>query len=257
MKKRYFIFTILMCLGALQGKAQVDSFHILIKDTLLKAGTNYTVRLSFKESIASIEGFQFCLGYDPVNLKLKPTSIQFHIQGMDEGAVNTNIEGLLPVTFYSFIEPYQGHDILDVEFEVLNDCRVKNVLSILPAFRYTTSGSFFYSEVYLSEGTIPIATEYIPFKNVATKKSTRQISASFAPNPLVTSSRIQFEAPKGGKAELEIYNVSGTKIKALPLQVHTGANAINIDKTSELVPGMYQYSIRLEGAQVTGKFQVL
>lgn len=257
MKKRNLFIALLMLWSVFTVSAQQDSFHIQIQDTLLKAGNTYTLHLAFRESIADIDGFQFCIGYDNVNLQFKSPINTFYIPGMDGNAVNENLVSIIPVAFYSFEGPYQGRAILDVNFQVLNDCRVKNVLSILPAFRYTQSGSYFYSEIYKPAGTYPIATEYLPFKNVANKKSLDQVSSSFSPNPLSSRSTLQFDLPLGGKSNLEIFNVNGNKVKSIPVNLNTGKNSIMIDKDQDLIAGMYTYQLQIAGSTISGKFQVL
>jgi len=259
MKNLLFIALISLTFSVTRMAAQIDSIHIQIQDTVLKAGTFYTAKFKLKESIENAEGFQFCIGYDPANLTYQYFE-KFYIPGLDSSFAESSprgLKGYLSVIFYAFAEPYTGKNLMDVRFKVNNDCKVKDVLSILPIYRFGSSGSFFSSEMYLKNGsTLPIATEYLPAKTTAIKHSQLTLQADVFPNPMKGQATLQFNSTVSGETALTVYDVRGNKVNTKSIRVQAGANSIQLDHSLISIPGQYTLVIELGETVVRTKLQV-
>lgn len=75
------------------------------------------------------------------------------------------------------------------------------------------------------------------------------------PNPTDNNTKIDFQVPYSGKATLEITDLSGRRIKQMPINVDAGRHTLNID-VSHLSPGVYFYSMTFDGYRMVRKMSI-
>lgn len=245
--KKFFILFIAMIGLQWSGIAQVDSIHFQFQDTLLKAGTSHTFLMTVREDLKDMEGFQFCIGFDPANIEFvkvgniyvpdwDPSNIFPYPQGN-----NNMISSILDFV----LTPYSGKELVEFDFNVINDCRVKDVIQVLSAYRYKPSDSYFYSEVYLTTGTSPIATEYLPFETTSSIAPDNIVSLSTAyPNPSKTGVYFDFSSMNAGQSKLIINDISGKVVHTEDVNVHVGINTLYFDRNKFGPAGSYILSLK-------------
>lgn len=252
MKRLTLILFITSLLTASGLYAQVDSFHFQIKDTFLTKDAEHTFKFSVRESITDAEGLQFCIYYDPVNLQVEEVDSAF-IPGMDKVTDFEKNPGGNPdkvsCIFYNFASPYTGHKLFNIRFKVLNNCRVRDVIRIMPIYRFDNNSSYFESIVIVSSGeSIPIATEYLPFKSNAAHSAITIRPVNTYPNPLTTQSVLQFNCLHSTSGQMEIYDMAGRKVATSEVKINQGENNLSLNRNTFPASGLYQVMIYTENA---------
>jgi|GEM_PF-1238485 hypothetical protein len=260
MKKLTLILTFFSLTLTLNLSAQVDSFHYQIKDTLLTKDTKHTFNFTVRESIADAAALQYCIYYDPVNLAYDAIDSVF-IPGM---VANLDFEinpggnqDKISSVFYNFPTPYTGHKLFNIRFKVLNNCRVRDVIRIMPIYRFNDNSSYFESVVILNSGeSVPIATEYFPFKSSAVHAQPMVQSARTYPNPLTSVSQLQFTSSHGTNGRITIYDMAGRSVYSSDIKVTEGENKLPLQRSLFPVSGLYQVMITTDKALFASRLLV-
>lgn len=250
-----FLFSMLLAFGA---RAQVDSIHFQFQDTLLKAGTTHTFKMKVRESISGALGFQFCLQFDPANITFNSIN-KYYISGWSEDNMNIYPLGnpdLIACAVDVISAPYNGHDMVDFEFNVVNDCRVKDVIRILAAYRFKDGDSYSKSEMFFENDTYPIATEYLPYKPSSTLGIKIENIDTY-PNPSVENTFLQFNSKKSGLFTMSVYDTRGQLIKKIPTEVSIGLNKVILSKSQIGSTGAYFINLDMGDIVITSKLNFI
>ncbi len=252
------VILLLSMVFAFGAKAQVDSIHFQFQDTLLKAGTTHTFKMKVRESISGALGFQFCLQFDPANITFNSIK-KYYISGWSEDNMNIYPLGnpdLIACAVDVISVPYTGHDMIDFEFNVINDCRVKDVIRILAAYRFKDGDSYSKSEIFFENDTYPIATEYLPYKPSGTI-GIYKVNVDAYPNPSLESTSMQFNSKKSGLFTLSVYDTRGQLIKKIPTEVSLGLNKVIISKNQIGAAGTYFVNLDLGDSMIASKLNFI
>ncbi|UCF05200.1 MAG: alkaline phosphatase family protein [bacterium] len=91
----------------------------------------------------------------------------------------------------------------------------------------------------------------------AAEIETSRIQYRLYPNPLSTTARIDFSMVRSGRAGLVLYDVSGRRIRTLPLGWREqGRHSVHVN-ASGLPPGLYFFRLHLGGRIETGKCMIV
>ena len=250
---RFFVF-LLSILFSFGAKAQVDSIHFQFQDTILKAGTTHTFLMTVRENIQDALGSQFCLQFDPQNIGFKSIP-KYYISGWTEDNMN-----IYPLGHPDYIAcavdvistPYTGKKLLEIQFDVFHDCRVKDVIRILSAYRFKEGDSYSKSEMFFENDTYPIATEYLPFKLAGSKNIAPEKVESF-PNPASNEVNMSFSSNISGKFPVTIYDNAGKSVGETIVEVKSGDNKLTFNKALFGSAGSYIIQLNLGNRILTSR----
>lgn len=246
-----FLVSIFFAFGA---RAQVDSIHFQFQDTLLKAGTQHVFLMKVRENISGALGFQFCIQFDPVNINFNQIK-KYYVSGWTDDNMNIYPLGnpnLIACAVDVITAPYNGSDLLELEFNVVNDCRVKDVIRVMSAYRFKEGDSYSYSEMFFENDTYPIATEYLPFIT-AGRAQVEKVPTQVYPNPSSDKVSLEFKSNKTGNMPMSIFDNNGRLIRRSEVFVKEGQNSINLSKDQLGASGSYIIQLDLGGRVVSAK----
>ncbi|MCO6461541.1 MAG: T9SS type A sorting domain-containing protein [Saprospiraceae bacterium] len=249
------ILSLMFSFGA---KAQVDSIHFQFQDTLLKAGTTHTFLVKVREDISEALGFQFCLQFDPDNITFNSIK-KYYMPGWTEDNMNIYPLGnpdLIACAVDVITQPYTGHDLIEFEFNVVNDCRVKDVIRILTAYRFKEGDSYSKSEMFFENDTYPIATEYLPFKPLSTHTVITDNIQAF-PNPSNDAVTFEFNSKITGLYPLSVYDSRGRLVESINTFVKSGQNNLMLKKSQIGSEGTYFLKLDLGTRIITSKVIII
>lgn len=250
---RFLIFfvSIFFAFGA---RAQVDSIHFQFKDTLLKAGTKHVFLMKVRENISDALGFQFCIQFDPVNITFSEIK-KYYVSGWTDDNMNIYPLGnpdLIACAVDVITAPYNGSELLELEFDVVHDCRVRDVIRVMSAYRFKEGDSYSYSEMFFENDTYPIATEYLPFVT-AGRTQLEKIQAQVYPNPSSDKISVEFRSDKTGNIPMSIFDSNGRLVRRSDVFVKDGQNSIKLTKDQVGASGNYIIQLDLGGRLVSAK----
>ncbi len=75
------------------------------------------------------------------------------------------------------------------------------------------------------------------------------------PNPVTSQTVIPFDLPEDGEAIIELYDVGGRRVMTIRDDFAAGDNEVRI-KAGQLSPGVYSYTLRFGGQQLSRKMIV-
>jgi len=94
-------------------------------------------------------------------------------------------------------------------------------------------------------------------KIIIGKKNSEPVLAQNRPNPVKTTTRIEFALPRAGDVSLKLYNVSGQEVKALVNgSMGAGSHSASLN-AQELSEGVYFYRLAFEGQSLSKKLVVV
>ena len=255
---KFFILLLTIVLFSTKGQAQVDSIHFQFQDTLLKAGTTHVFLMKVKEDISETLGFQFCIKFDAQNISFSKIK-KYHMPGWSEDNMNIYPLGnpdLIACLVDVIPTPYTGKDLIEFEFNVAKDCRVRDVIQVMPAYKFKPEDSFNYSEMFFENDTYPIATEYLPFA-AASRSKLNVVNANVYPNPSNDKIKFDFQSSASNASTLVIYDAFGKIVSTSVLNVRTGNNTVNLDRASFGASGNYLVKVDLGGKVINAKVTII
>lgn len=255
-----FLMLLLLAIAGISNKvdAQVDSIHFQFQDTLLKAGTEHTFLITVREDISEMLGFQFCIQFDEQNINFKQIGT-IYVPDWTDNSINPFPLGntdLIASVFDAVQQPYFGKKLLELEFTVIHDCRVRDVIRVLSAYRFKADESFNYSEMFFDPETLPIATEYLPFI-MLNNKSIDIVNANVYPNPSNGKVKLDFQNDSFQKADLVIYDTNGKVIKRSKVTVNAGQNNIELNRDQFGAAGNYVVKIELDKKIISSRVTII
>ncbi len=254
---RFFVL-LLALLFSFGAKAQVDSIHFQFQDTILKAGTTHTFLMTVRENIQDALGFQFCLQFDPQNIGFKSIP-KYYISGWTEDNMN-----IYPLGHPDYIAcavdvittPYTGKKLVELQFDVFHDCRVKDVIRILTAYRFKEGDPYNMSEVFFENDSYPIATEYLPFKVSANNNLVTEKVEAY-PNPSSDDVFMNFTSNIFGKFPVTFMDNAGKTVGEMMVEVKPGANKLVFNKRNFGASGNYFIRLNLGSKIITSRVTIV
>lgn len=255
---KFLLLLLTLAVFSNKGQTQVDSIHFQFQDTILKAGTEHTFLITVREDISEMLGFQLCIKFDPVNINYTGFG-NFYLPDMTNENINSFPLGnpdLIAVAFEVNSPLTTDKRLFELKFSVVNDCRVRDVIEILAAYRFKPDESFNYSEVFFDVETLPIATEYLPF-NMASSKDVSIIQSSVYPNPSNGKVKVDFQYNGKATAPMTIFDVSGKVINKMEVQINSGSNTLELDRNLFGAAGNYVVKVDLGNMIVNAKVTII
>lgn len=255
---KFLLLLLTLAVFSNKGQTQVDSIHFQFQDTILKAGTEHTFLITVREDLSEMLGFQFCIKFDPTNINYKGFGT-FYMPDLTEDNINAFPLGnpdLIAVALDAISEPYTGKKLFELKFNVINDCRVRDVIQILSAYRFKEDESYSYSEVFFDLVTLPIATEYLPF-NMNARKDINVIQSSVYPNPSNGKVKVDFQFNGKTTAPMTIFDAAGKIINKTEVQINSGNNTLELDRNLFGAAGNYVVKVDLGNRIVNAKVTII
>ena len=255
---KFFILIFSIVVFAFRGEAQVDSIHFQFQDTILKGGTTHVFLMKVKEDISLTEGFQFCIQFDAQNISFSKVK-KYYMPGWNEDNMNIYPLGrpdLISCLVDVIPSPYSGKELIELEFNVSKDCRVRDVIQVLAAYKYKPEDSFSFSQMFFPDDTYPIATEYLPFQ-AAARNSVDIVQAKVYPNPSNDKVNFDFVAKGNNEGKIFIYDGLGKVISQSNLAIRSGNNTVNLDRSSFGAAGNYLVKVEFGGKLVNAKVTII
>lgn len=255
---KFFILFLSIVLFSFKGQAQVDSIHFQFQDTILKAGTTHVFLMKVKEDISLTEGFQFCIQFDAQNINFNKVK-KYYMPGWNEDNMNIYPLGrpdLISCLVDVIPGPYSGKELIELEFLVSKDCRVRDVIQVLAAYKYKPEDSFSFSQMFFPDDTYPIATEYLPFK--AAGRSNLDIeNANVYPNPSNDKVKFDFNAKANTSGKIIIYDAIGKVVSSNSVDIRSGKNTINLDRNSFGSAGQYLVKVEFGSKVINARVSII
>jgi len=112
------------------------------------------------------------------------------------------------------------------------------------------------NQTYLTDGSMPAWSPYLTETSVEEEKPTL-FSLQNYPNPFNSSTLIKYQLPENTRVNLDVYNISGQKIKTLVDKVQNpGLYQVKFD-ASNLSSGVYFYQLKTEDNIKTNKMMLV
>ncbi len=255
---KFLILLLALVIFSNKGQAQVDSIHFQFQDTLLKAGTDHTFLITVREDLSEMLGFQFCIKFDDENINFKEVGT-IYLPDLSTDNINAYPLGnpdLIAVALDVISVPYTGNKLLELEFHVIKDCRVRDVIQILTAYRFKEDESYSFSEVFFDVETLPIATEYLPF-SISAIKDINIISSSVYPNPSYGKVKLDFKYSGKLTAPLTVYDALGKVVNRTEVQISSGNNTLELERNLFGAAGNYVVKVELGNKIINAKVTII
>jgi hypothetical protein len=89
------------------------------------------------------------------------------------------------------------------------------------------------------------------------ERSATPVLAQNYPNPVTSSTQIEFSLPSAGHVRLQVFDALGREVRVLADQLHTaGLHRVGLDAAS-LTPGLYLYRLQIGSWSVSRTMTVL
>jgi hypothetical protein len=217
----------------IQTRSDVSRVPIYINDQLLKAGETRTIQIRCK-NLATVQGMQFTLRWDPNVLQVSPT---VGSASLGEGHWNSNLldRGMLPVSW----------TIYDIESEELSDDLLTLRVSALRDGLLSEAGLSIDSEITQMEGVLTTGQRALPELTIL---PVHDIDEEFAvyqnrPNPFDRKTMIPVISPEQGLLTLEVFNTEGKLVFVQKINGAAGYNEFALDREMFQVQGVYTYKV--------------
>jgi hypothetical protein len=213
------------------------SFALNVEDLTVKAGNEYTV--SFKATAADVEGFQFALSFEGLELvdivEGEATADNFGTKFTGEGVLLTSWNGTAA----------EG-ELFSLVFRATQDVVLSEALSVstrhLNAEAYNTAGEAMNVAINFNSGAVAAA-------NFELKQNT--------PNPFKGETVIGFNLAEASQATLTINDVTGRVLKVVKGDFAKGANQVSIDSKELPATGVLYYTLTAGAYTATKKMIII
>jgi len=220
-------------LAQAEARTTTSVFEITTADKILKAGQTYIV--TFKTTqLASIQGYQFTLGYEDLKLEQLNSGIagveNFGLHKMDEGMITTSWNNSVSRQQSAISNQLQASTVLfNIEFTALKDGKLSEQLSLInrptAIEAYGQDGSLL--DVQLTYTTLS-QDKFELFQN--------------EPNPFYDKTVIGFYLPTASEVELILRDETGSVLKTIKQDGTAGYNTIQLE-LEDLNNGFIYYQL--------------
>jgi len=217
-----------------------EPFVFEVEDQFIKTGETYTVK--FNADIATVQGYQATLAFNPNVLELIDADYgiakeeNFGWQASAEGIVTTSWHDITPVQTVG-----KSH-LFSLVFRAKSDGQLSDIVEVNS--RYTRAEAYDWND---------------ETKNIAIHFNQKQgVFAPFelyqnTPNPFSATTTIQFYLPEASTATLKITDTTGKLLKNMQGEYAAGLHQIKIQKRDLASSGVLYYSLETEKNRATKK----
>jgi len=236
-------------LGA-QTRSFAGSLIFETEDQDLEAGQLISVPVRARD-IATIEGFQFTLGFDAATLSfagVEPGTLP--ALGQDNFGTRFTDEGYLTASWNGRSESLNGDEVLfTLRFRALHQGQLSSLLNL--------QSMYVSAEAYDREDNLlETRLRFIGQEGRVTEGQNFQLYQN-RPNPFRDETLIGFDLPQAGRATLTLTDVSGKVLRVIQGDFAAGYNEFRVQRQELNTNGVVWYRLTADGFAATRRMVII